>query len=241
MRTIRPYILSTFALKRLRRRKINYVILSFVVLVYYFTGVGEKISVDKFLFWVILIMGALIFYLFYNKKMPGKGKLKTDKIFDDVYSHGSDHNREGYYNTSIDLSLESSKYYNSGNAYYKRGDYDRAIEDYSKAIELDPKYAAAYNARGLAYVNKGDYDRAIEDYNKAVELEPKYANAYYNRGWAYYNKGNYYRAIADYTKAIELDSKYANAYYNRGLAYRALGKESKAQRNFEMYKKLKGK
>jgi len=42
-------------------------------------------------------------------------------------------------------------YNNWGNAYYKKGQTDRAIADYGKAIGLDPKYAHAYNNRGNAY------------------------------------------------------------------------------------------
>src|SRR3989338_7098103 len=83
-------------------------------------------------------------------------------------------------------------------------DYDRAIEDYNKAIALDPNYALAYARRGSAYDNKGQYDRAIEDYNKAIALDPNYAAAYNNRGLAYYKKGNMGRAISDFQKACDM-------------------------------------
>jgi tetratricopeptide (TPR) repeat protein len=52
-------------------------------------------------------------------------------------------------------------YANRGIGYANMKDYDRAITDYSKAIELDPKYVWAYNHRGFAYVNKQDYDCAM--------------------------------------------------------------------------------
>ena len=58
----------------------------------------------------------------------------------------------------------------------------RAIEAYSKAIELDPSYAEAYYARGSAYYyNNGQYDRAIEDSSKAISLKPDFGVAYSNR------------------------------------------------------------
>ncbi|HUS47944.1 MAG TPA: tetratricopeptide repeat protein, partial [Phycisphaerae bacterium] len=97
------------------------------------------------------------------------------------------------------------------------------IRWYTRAIELDPKYAKACYARGVAYYVKGDYDRAIRDYDKAIELDPKYAKAYSNRGSAYSKKGDYDRAIKDFDKAIELNPKYADAYYNRGNAYDSKG------------------
>jgi tetratricopeptide (TPR) repeat protein len=90
---------------------------------------------------------------------------------------------------------------------------------YSRAIEINPKYANAYNNRGNAYTYKGDYDRAISDFNQAILLNPKNAVAYDNRGFAYYKKGDYDKAISDFNQAILLNPKYDNAYKDRGSAY----------------------
>jgi len=56
------------------------------------------------------------------------------------------------------------------NAHYNNGDYDRAIADTTRAIELDPKSTTAYSIRGLAYSAKGDSVRANADYYKSDEL-----------------------------------------------------------------------
>ena len=126
------------------------------------------------------------------------------------------------YTIAIELNPDAAQvYYNRGVAYYKKGDYDRAIADNAKAIELNPGYAKAYGNRGVAFHTKGDYDRAILDYVKVIELDPDDARAYYNRGVAYYKKGDYNRAIADYTKAIALNPGYTKAYDARGVAYDA--------------------
>ncbi len=114
-------------------------------------------------------------------------------------------------------------YYNQGVARYEKGDYAKAINNYTKAIELKPRYAEAYYNRGIAYDDKGQYDRAIEDYSKAIEIDPKYSDAYINRGIAYGRKGEYDKAIIDLNEAIEIDPNGANAYYNRGLAYNKKG------------------
>jgi tetratricopeptide (TPR) repeat protein len=50
-----------------------------------------------------------------------------------------------------------------GLAYRVKGDYDRAIADYSEAIRINPRDAVAFNDRGFAHSTKGDYDRAIAD------------------------------------------------------------------------------
>ena len=96
-------------------------------------------------------------------------------------------------------------YNNLGISYNKKGQHDRAIEDYNKAIAIDPNYAHAYYNRGTVYGrDKVQYDRAIEDFNKAIQLDPNFAQAYYNRGFAYFLSGNRGRAISDLQKACDL-------------------------------------
>ena len=119
------------------------------------------------------------------------------------------------------------KYSNSGLAEYKKGNYQKAIENYARAIESHPDEASLYNNRGLAYSELREYDEAISDYSKAIELKSDYTEAYFNRGLAYLNLGPLgwgnpemiQKGIADLNKAIELNPKYADAYYHRGLGY----------------------
>jgi len=66
-------------------------------------------------------------------------------------------------------------YHNRADAYSLKGEVDRAILDYNKAIELNPNYAPAYNGRGRAYTSKGDYVHAVADVTKAGELKPQQA------------------------------------------------------------------
>jgi tetratricopeptide (TPR) repeat protein len=106
-----------------------------------------------------------------------------------------------------------------GHAYKDKGDYDRAIADYDKAIRLNP-YWEEYTDRGIAYlIGKHDYDRAIADFNQAIRLERKYVAAYDGRGLAYSEKGDYNRAIGDFDQAIQLNPSYVNPYSHRGYAY----------------------
>ena len=66
----------------------------------------------------------------------------------------------------------AAAYNNRGYAYGHKGDYDRAIADFSKALELNPKDAHLYHNRGAAYEDKGDHDRAIADYRRALQFDP---------------------------------------------------------------------
>ena len=104
-----------------------------------------------------------------------------------------------------------------------KGDFDKAIKDFTTAIELKPDFFVAYNNRGAAYGEKHDFDKAIQDFSTTIEIKPDYATAYNNRGNAYSRKGDFDTAIQNYDKAIELKPDYATAYNNRGNAYGDLG------------------
>jgi tetratricopeptide (TPR) repeat protein len=88
-------------------------------------------------------------------------------------------------------------YSQRGIAYYDKGDYDRAVADYTEAIQFDPKRVSTYYNRGLAYQDKGDYDRALADYGDAIRLDPKDTDAYKKRCNAAIQLGNYNAAVAD--------------------------------------------
>ncbi len=108
-----------------------------------------------------------------------------------------------------------------GTAHLEKGEYDQAISEFNKALEINPRDANAYFNRGLAYHNKGQYDQAISDYTKALEINPGFAEAYNNRGFTCGLKGQFDQAISDLNKALEINPSFALAYNNRGWAYLA--------------------
>jgi tetratricopeptide (TPR) repeat protein len=87
----------------------------------------------------------------------------------------------------------------------RKGDLDRAIQDYDHAIGLDPGGATAYYNRGAAYGSKGDWDRAILDYDQAIRHQPNDSAAFRNRGLAYREKKQFDRAFQDFDQAARLD------------------------------------
>lgn len=117
---------------------------------------------------------------------------------------------------------------NKGIDHLDKGEFDDAIQEFSKVIAAAPGYSDAYYNRGLIYYYKGDYDRAISDYTKAIEVNPMDADAFINRGLIYYYNGDYDRAIADYSKTIEINPGYSDAYFNRGLAFSDKGEYENA-------------
>ncbi|MEZ5429035.1 MAG: TonB family protein [Pyrinomonadaceae bacterium] len=114
---------------------------------------------------------------------------------------------------------KATGYYRNGTKYAK-SDPDRAIAEFTKAIEIDPDYPSPFQGRGDLYREKGDQKAAIEDYTKLIALTPSDANAYFSRAQAYsYILGGDASAIRDYTKAIALNPKFIEAYIGRGYSY----------------------
>ena len=95
----------------------------------------------------------------------------------------------------------------------------KAIAQFQKAIQINPKYATAYNNLGIAYSDQGEWSKAIKQYQKAIQINPKYVTAYYNLGNAYKAQGEWSQAIAQYQKAIEINPKDATAYNSLGWTY----------------------
>ena len=101
------------------------------------------------------------------------------------------------------------------NVYFNAGNYDKAIEDYGRAIKLEPDISAAsplYVGRGKAYIRKDDPDKAIQDLDTAILIGAGSAEAHFDRGHAYTNKGEFGKAVEDFSKANELDSDSVAAY-----------------------------
>jgi tetratricopeptide (TPR) repeat protein len=121
-------------------------------------------------------------------------------------------------------------YVGRGSQSAAKKEYDRAIFDFSKAIELDPKSALAYHNRGAAYLEKGDYENAISDFTKALEIDPKDAEVFCERGIAYRKKGEYDLAFSDFNRALEINPRFGDgaAYNSRGNAYSDKGDYERA-------------
>ncbi len=111
-------------------------------------------------------------------------------------------------------------YNNRGNYYmYVTKDYEKALADYNKSIEIGPHFYKSFYNRGVLYFNQNKYELAMMDFNKSLELNSNNEFAYNNRGLIYYKTGKGDLALKDYMKALEINPDYENVYYNRGLLY----------------------
>lgn len=113
-----------------------------------------------------------------------------------------------------------------GAAYRDMGDFEAALEDYNRVIELEPD-AYWFNRRGLVYEEQKEFDKAVTDYTRAIELNPKWAVAYNNRGFAYMNLKKWEKAKADFETAIRLDPSAPTPYVNLAGTYWTFKKDRK--------------
>ena len=103
---------------------------------------------------------------------------------------------------------------NRGVAYRRKGEYDRALQDYEQAIQLNP----SNDNRGIIYRINGEYARAIADYDEAIWLKNgDFPAAYYNRALAYADKGEYELSLRDFDVVMRFNPRNALALYARGL------------------------
>ncbi len=136
------------------------------------------------------------------------------------------------------LNADDAKdYFNRGLTWEEKGEYDKAIGDYTEALRLsDPNdttnMASTYNNRGLTWEKKGEYDKAIADCNRALTINPNNADTYNCRGVAWSHKGDYDKAIADFSQALAINRNDKNARCNRGIMWNDKGEYDKAFADF---------
>jgi tetratricopeptide (TPR) repeat protein len=92
-----------------------------------------------------------------------------------------------------------------GSSYFTIEDYDNALTNYKKVLELDNENAPALAFIGSYYRNKGDYQQALHYYNLSLSINPDYAYAYDGIGTAYYFTHDYENSIKYLTKAYKMD------------------------------------
>lgn len=114
-------------------------------------------------------------------------------------------------------------HYNFGIDKYDHQDYQGAIEEYNKALEVDTSDSDVYNNRGNAKGKLGMHKEALADFNKAIILNPEHKLAHGNKAFAKYNLMDYKGALEDYNKALEISPDNEEFNNNRGDVKYSLG------------------
>jgi len=124
-------------------------------------------------------------------------------------------------------------------AYNYLSEFDEAIKECKKALEVKPDFAEAFNNLGSIYFRKNSIDDAIWSFKKAIQYKPDYAEAHNNLGSAYGAVGQNRLAMAEFRKAVRIKPDYVDAHYNLGTGLGMLeGQYDKAISELELCVKL---
>ncbi len=128
---------------------------------------------------------------------------------------------------------------NEAALYLRAGNYEKAVEVYREAIELEPGNARAYFYLGKAQATEGHIEESKRAMEKAIELNPGYRPyAFLSLGAALANKGRYEPAVEYFTAALAADSELGLAAFNLGISLMNLGRTEEAIRAFTRAEKL---
>lgn len=111
---------------------------------------------------------------------------------------------------------------------HQRGDLPKAIEQYRRGIESDPRNPGLFNNLGLALKQNGSLDEAAQAFEAAMKLDPKYEKALNNLGVTRYQQGRFEEAIDLFKQAIRINPGNAQSYVNLGIIYLPAGRSDEA-------------
>jgi tetratricopeptide (TPR) repeat protein len=132
---------------------------------------------------------------------------------------------------SMNVKGQSAKrHYKAGENYVESKKFEFAIDEFTKAVELDPDYTKAYVARGKLYDKAGNKDAAIEDFSKAVVFEPKNKELFYFLGRCYNEAGKYNQALRALNRATKLSKRELAPYQEKIKTLLALERFEKARK-----------
>jgi len=174
--------------------------------IFYLAGEGFNILWNKKFKWISLILLAS-FTLFFSVTTYSRCSIWSNSLtlWSDVINKYKTV-PVAYFNRGIDLM--------------KKENYDQALDDFNKAIELKTDNPSAYFNIGIIYMKKEKYFQALNNYNKAIQLKPAYSEAYINRGVVYMYEKKYNEALDDFNKATEINSMDRKGFSKSGSSYK---------------------
>lgn len=114
---------------------------------------------------------------------------------------------------------EAAAWNGRGNYYNQKGDTLKALNDFNRAIALDPACYWAYNGRARIYCSRGELDSALQDYLLITRVDPWFTEGFTNLGAVYGMKGQYEKALKALERAHRLKPSDPDILLNRGVTY----------------------
>lgn len=181
---------------------------------------GRKIKKNKktigAVAWGIVTFSALVWLLFFGTmdlelyNIPKEERpqyLKARKHMEEgrllIRKHKLEEAIKAFEKAIVDYKKMKEAYISIGDIYQVYKDYQKALQEYSRVLEIDEKYAPAYFRKGHSYMGLKDWDRAIEEFSMAIKYKRDYTEAFDGRSQAYRNRGDKNQNSADFEKSIK--------------------------------------
>lgn len=119
----------------------------------------------------------------------------------------------------VDRKDLATAYKNRANALDDKGQYEQALEDYDRAVEINPQDAEAFNGRGTTFIAQDRYRLALDDFDRAIRINPASPVALANRCFARAVLGELEPALSDCNEALRIRQKYPGAHASRAITY----------------------
>ena len=123
---------------------------------------------------------------------------------------------------------EADEYYKRALAAFDKGDYDQAVDNLNKAIDVLPTRSEYYAARGYIFLNDGLQDKAEADFAAALKLHEFEMLAHYGRGVLAYKDRNWEDAETAFSRALAVDPERAETLYYLALVFHRQRKNQQA-------------
>jgi tetratricopeptide (TPR) repeat protein len=173
----------------------------------------------------------------------GKSKISNASEWEKLYADYLSTNFTGDRDKQISIAKEMTEKFPTARAYAELGfaysgkkEFDKAVDAFNKATELNPAWVGGVSALTNIYMfgEKKDLAKALTNATKLVDLAPNSPGTHITLGDAYRAQNNLQKAAAEYQKAIDLAPEAAEAYYKLGHSSLYMGKMEDARKNFKM-------
>lgn len=209
---------------------------------------GEIIDIKKLVILIIAIVNVcLLTFAFAETIVLKSGKTIEGKIIEraenyikvDIYGvpityyfHEIE-KIDGEERTELFFSPPANIHLGKGTKHYDNGEYEQAIEEFKKAIEIKPDFYQAYHNLGLSYASLAQYQDAKNSFEKTIQIKPDSAETYKSLGKVCIALKNYDDSLFYYKKYTELNPNDAQAYFDIGMIYNILGNAEQMIHYFE--------
>ncbi|MFC1858124.1 tetratricopeptide repeat protein [Thermodesulfobacteriota bacterium] len=137
------------------------------------------------------------------KKVDESGKLFVKKVIREPRSF-------------FEIGRDDRRHLSLGHENFRKKDFDRALAEYNRSIQIDEHNPDSYYWRARTFVEIGQYENAVRDLKTAIELNDRYTAAYDYLGWLYIKQKLHDESMSYLNKSIEINPDNGWALYNRG-------------------------